>query len=49
MTNLAVHCGVVLAVGSMFEGYSVNYGIWSVQARDQNGDWEPTSLVFLGN
>ena len=43
-----VHCGVVLAVGSTFEDYSINHTIWSVRARGENKGWEPTNLVFPG-
>jgi len=43
-----VHCGVVLAVGSIFQQYSLNHGIWSVRAGGQYGGWEPTNLVFPG-
>ena len=41
-----VHCGVVLAVGSIFQKYSINYSMWSVRAKGQN-EWEPTNLIPL--
>lgn len=40
----AVHCGVVLAIGTSFTDSSVNHGIWSVRRTD--GDWEPTRLSY---
>lgn len=39
-----VHCGVVLAVGSLFPKYSINHSIWSARARTEDGDWEETNL-----
>ncbi len=44
----SVHCGVVLAVGSIFNQFSLNYSIWSVRASGNNGGWEPTNLEFPG-
>ena len=41
-----VHCGVVLAVGSIFQKYSINYSMWGVRAKGQN-EWEPTNLIPL--
>jgi len=43
----SVHCGVVLAVGSIFKDYSINYSIWSVKAAGQDG-WEPINLTLHG-
>ncbi len=43
-----VHCGVVLAVGTIFNDSSINHNIWSVRACVQGNDWEPTNLVFPG-
>jgi hypothetical protein len=44
----STHCGVVLAVGSTFEEYSINYRIWSVRAVDNGKKWVPTNLLSLG-
>lgn len=41
-----IHCGVVLAVGSIFKEYSINCGIWSVKATDNDSGWKPTNLEF---
>ena len=43
----SVHCGVVLAVGEYFKDYSINYGIWSVQATKE-GNWTKTDLSSSG-
>ncbi|MBN1788436.1 MAG: class I SAM-dependent methyltransferase, partial [Sedimentisphaerales bacterium] len=40
----SVHCGIVLAVGSVFDNYSINHAIWSLRIED--GDWKPTSLTY---
>lgn len=42
-----VHCGVVLAVGSTFKNYSLDYGIWSVQATGQGSGWKPTGSITI--
>jgi len=42
----SVHCGAILAVGSTFKDYSINYSIWSVRAKPHG--WEPTNLRFQG-
>lgn len=42
----SVHCGVVLAVGSILKNYSINHSIWSVRATSGSSSWEPTGLVF---
>ena len=42
-----VHCGVVLAVGTFFKEYSIDYNIWSARLDDKNG-WEPTQIVVPG-
>jgi len=44
----STHCGVILAVGSTFEEYSINYRIWSVRAVDKGKKWVPANLVSLG-
>ncbi len=44
----SVHCGVVLAVGESFKDYSVNYNLWSVRARGEEGGWGPTDLTLSG-
>jgi len=44
----SVHCGLVLAVGSTFKDYSINYGIWSVRATSKSDGWESTNLRFPG-
>jgi Methyltransferase domain len=41
-----VHCGVVLAVGSLFGNYSIHHGIWSVRSRKQKAAWAPTNVTF---
>lgn len=41
-----VHCGVVLAVGFVFEDYSINHSIWSIRVNGM--DWEPTNLKYEG-
>jgi predicted O-methyltransferase YrrM len=41
-----VHCGVVLAVGTVFDRYSIDHSVWSVRSGAQNGDWERTNLLF---
>lgn len=43
----SVHCGVVLAVGSVFKDYAVNYSIWSVEAQWMVG-WKKTEVSFPG-
>ena len=43
----SVHCGAVMAVGSVFQSYSVNHAIWSVMATGQN-TWEATNLSYPG-
>lgn len=42
-----VHCGVVLAVGSLFKEYSIHYGIWSVLSAAL-GSWKKVSLSLPG-
>lgn len=42
-----VHCGVVLAVGSIFKEYSINYNIWNVRATVNSKGWEPINLKFI--
>jgi predicted O-methyltransferase YrrM len=41
-----VHCGVVLAVGSMIKDYSINHAVWSVRLNEKG--CERTDLVFPG-
>ena len=41
-----VHCGVVLAVGSTFQEYSINYNIWSV--RKTGASWISTVIEIVG-
>ena len=43
----AVHCGVVLAVGSTFKDYSINWGIWSVKTGKDKKRWKATNLEFI--
>jgi len=41
----SVHCGVVLAVGSVFKDYAIDYSIWSVRRKNTKGtSWEATAL-----
>lgn len=42
------HCGVILAVGSSFDDYTINHAIWSVRSADQGKRWEPTNLTVPG-
>ncbi|MBF0120897.1 MAG: class I SAM-dependent methyltransferase [Desulfobacterales bacterium] len=42
----SVHCGVVLAVGKLFENYSINHDVWSVRRKTCNKNWEPTNLSY---
>ncbi|MDH5763829.1 MAG: class I SAM-dependent methyltransferase [Nitrospinota bacterium] len=41
-----VHCGVVLAVGSVFNNYSINYSIWSTICEPGKRTWLPTDLIY---
>jgi len=41
-----VHCGVVLAVGSIFKDYSINHSIWSLIGDPKKRTWHPTNLNF---
>jgi methyltransferase family protein len=41
-----VHCGVVLAVGSVFKDYSINHSIWSLINEPKKKTWHPTNLNF---
>jgi hypothetical protein len=41
-----VHCGVVLAVGSIFKDYSINHSIWSLIGNPKKRTWHPTNLKF---
>ena len=41
-----VHCGVVLAVGSVFKNYSIDHNIWSIQASNIDQSWQPTNIPF---
>lgn len=41
-----VHCGVVLAVGSVFKNYSIDHNIWSIQASNIDQNWQPTNILF---
>ena len=41
-----VHCGVVLAVGSVFKDYSIDHSIWSLIGDPKKRTWHPTNLNF---
>jgi len=41
-----VHCGIVLAVGTVFKNYSIDYNIWSIQASNIDQSWQPTNIPF---
>lgn len=40
-----IHCGVVLAVGSVFKNYSIDFNIWSMQLSNEQ-IWEKTDMPF---
>ena len=44
----SVHCGVVLAVNSVFNDFSLNHSIWSVKSLLDGGKWTPTDVEFRG-
>lgn len=43
-----VHCGVVLAVGSVFKDYSINHSIWSLINEPTKRSWHSTDFNFPG-
>ena len=44
----SVHCGVVLAVNSVFDDFSLNHSIWSVRLPLDGGKWTPAGVEFPG-
>ena len=41
-----VHCGVVLAVSSSFNDFSINHSIWSALFKKESREWKPTNFKF---